>query len=87
MRGSGGGNVEKKSELEHSGPLAVWTTGVWQREGMAIRWLEKRVVDMVTRWTDDAERRSGFQDRFAQPLAPREEETVLRRLLNIVRRK
>lgn len=44
---------EKGAEMERSGPLAVWTTGVWQRESMMIRWLEKGLIDMLTRWTDD----------------------------------
>ena len=68
------------------GPLAVWTTGVWQRENMMVRWLEKRVVDMVTRWTNDGG--SAFQDTFAKPVVPQpNKETVLSRVLNIVRRK
>ena len=71
MRGSG------------CGPPAVWTTGVWQREGMIVRWLEKRVVDMVTRWTG---RESTFQDAFAKPAASQPNETVLSRVLNTVRR-
>jgi len=29
------------------GPLAIWTTGVWQREAVVMRWLEKRLVDVV----------------------------------------
>ena len=70
---------------ERCGPLAVWTTGVWQREGMMVRWLEKRVVDMVTRWTG---KESVFQDAFAKPAASQpNEDTVLSRVLNIVRRK
>ncbi|KAG9312176.1 hypothetical protein JVU11DRAFT_7470 [Chiua virens] len=34
------------------GPLAVWTTGVWQRASMVMRWFEKQVVEMVARWTE-----------------------------------
>lgn len=55
-RSSGGG-----SDLKSCGPLAVWTTGVWQRESMVVRWLEKRVVDMVARGSDS------FQDAFIKP--------------------
>jgi phosphatidylglycerophosphatase GEP4 len=32
------------------GPLAIWTTGVWEREGTVIRWLEKTLVKTVERW-------------------------------------
>lgn len=78
---SGGG-------LESCGPLAVWTSGVWQRESTAARWMEKRVVDMVTRWTDDVGRRSAFQDAFARPLGPQVNvESALSKVMNIVRRK
>ena len=67
------------------GPLAVWTIGVWQRMSMMIRWLEKRVVDMANRWTD---RQHAFQDTFAKPVAPQpNKETVLSRVLSMVRRK
>ncbi|KIL00854.1 hypothetical protein PAXRUDRAFT_69609, partial [Paxillus rubicundulus Ve08.2h10] len=38
--------------LRACGPLAIWTTGVWHRESMMVRWLEKRLVDVVTRRTD-----------------------------------
>ncbi|KAH7925975.1 HAD-superfamily phosphatase [Leucogyrophana mollusca] len=33
------------------GPLAIWTRGVWKKESMAMRWCEKRLVDIVNRWT------------------------------------
>ena len=61
---------------------AVWTTGVWQRKGVIVRWLKKRVVDMVTHWTG---RESTFQDAFAKPAASQpNKETVLSRVLNTV---
>ena len=31
------------------GPLAVWTTGVWQKESMVVRWVERTVVSMMSR--------------------------------------
>jgi phosphatidylglycerophosphatase GEP4 len=37
------------------GPLAVWTTGVWQRQGMLMRWLEKTLVMSVERWSSMGE--------------------------------
>ncbi|KAJ6497545.1 mitochondrial PGP phosphatase-domain-containing protein [Mycena sanguinolenta] len=30
-----------------NGPLAVWTTGVWKREAMVMRWCEKKLVDII----------------------------------------
>ena len=43
------------------GPLAVWTTGVWQREATVMRLMERGLVDVVRRWTapvDDQATRS-----------------------------
>lgn len=78
-------DVEKETPMGNGGPLAVWTSGVWQRESMVVRWWEKRVVDMVTRWTD---RESGFQDAFAkpEPVDPQGDRTVFSRVLGFVRR-
>ena len=33
----------------HFGPLSVWTTGVWERESMIMRWLEHGLVKLVQR--------------------------------------
>ncbi|KAF8633371.1 hypothetical protein AX17_004542 [Amanita inopinata Kibby_2008] len=33
------------------GPLSIWTTGVWEREAMFMRWMEKLVVQGVRRWS------------------------------------
>ncbi|KAH7928714.1 HAD-superfamily phosphatase [Leucogyrophana mollusca] len=53
----------------HHGPLAIWTTGVWKRESMAMRWCEKRLVDVVSRWTDDARPESvSAKSRFTKNL-------------------
>ncbi|EPQ55215.1 HAD phosphatase [Gloeophyllum trabeum ATCC 11539] len=35
---------------EGEGPLAVWTTGVWARESMFMRWGERQLVRAVERW-------------------------------------
>lgn len=40
-----------QSGTQPDGPLAIWTTDVWYREAMAMRWCEKRLVDAVQRWT------------------------------------
>ncbi|KIM40364.1 hypothetical protein M413DRAFT_178023 [Hebeloma cylindrosporum] len=48
---------EKELPLEASkteipvGPLAIWTTGVWQRESMFIRWIEHGLVNAVEKWS------------------------------------
>ncbi|KAJ7503061.1 mitochondrial PGP phosphatase-domain-containing protein [Mycena galericulata] len=50
-----GGAVERENPagFSHrsieSGPLAIWTTGVWKREATFLRWCEKKLVDFVRR--------------------------------------
>ncbi|KAG6857748.1 hypothetical protein H0H87_004164 [Tephrocybe sp. NHM501043] len=49
-----GGAVGKETDTPQArpqGPLAVWTTGVWQKESMGMRWCEQKLVDVVRRWT------------------------------------
>lgn len=48
------GNSENKkvtTKIQSRGPLAIWTTDVWENEAMMMRWCEKRLVDVVRRWT------------------------------------
>lgn len=57
-----GGGVESTRA-----PLAVWTTGVWMRESMAMRWTEKWLVHLVERWVQGArERRDALEERFVK---------------------
>ena len=45
-------NLENSpSSTSPCGPLAIWTTGVWERESMLMRWMEKGLVNVVERWT------------------------------------
>ncbi|KAF8963603.1 mitochondrial PGP phosphatase-domain-containing protein [Flammula alnicola] len=39
------------STNNRQGPLAIWTTGVWKRESMPIRWFERGMVNAVERWS------------------------------------
>jgi phosphatidylglycerophosphatase GEP4 len=46
-------------------PLAVWTTGVWERESMVMRWAEAGLVWLVEQCVDGArERREAVEERF-----------------------
>jgi phosphatidylglycerophosphatase GEP4 len=48
-------------------PLAVWTTGVWTRESMAMRWAEGWLVHLVERWVQGArEKRDTLEERFVR---------------------
>ncbi|KAG6920038.1 hypothetical protein DXG01_010106 [Tephrocybe rancida] len=53
-----GGAVGKERDASHDrprGPLSIWTTGVWQRESMGMRWCEQKLVQAVYRWTHKAD--------------------------------
>jgi phosphatidylglycerophosphatase GEP4 len=55
-------------------PLAVWTTGVWMRESMAMRWAEKWLVHLVERWAQGArERRNALEERFVKRVLDKED--------------
>ncbi|KAF9804659.1 hypothetical protein IEO21_09312 [Rhodonia placenta] len=43
-------NASDALALEKIGPLAVWTSGVWERESMPIRWLEQSILKGVENW-------------------------------------
>ncbi|KAL4079136.1 HAD phosphatase, partial [Scleroderma citrinum] len=50
------------------GPLAVWTSGVWQKESMAMRYFERQLVDAICRWTDSSSHLAEYQKAFTKPL-------------------
>jgi phosphatidylglycerophosphatase GEP4 len=37
-----------------TGPLAIWTTDVWEKEAMGMRYLERKLVEVVQRWAKNA---------------------------------
>lgn len=41
----------RRPERSFTGPLSIYTTGVWQKESMIMRWVEKRLVQAVDKWT------------------------------------
>lgn len=59
------------------GPLSVWTEGVWEKESMALRALERKIMELARRWVDrsapiplpDPQSTSEFQ-RFVRDLPP-----------------
>ncbi|KAI0333281.1 HAD-superfamily phosphatase, partial [Cubamyces sp. BRFM 1775] len=53
------------------GPLAVWTEGLWKRENLALRALERGMLRGVERWVlqpQEAAWRESLQHRFVKPL-------------------
>ena len=61
---------------EERTPLAVWTTGVWERESMVMRWAEARLVRLIEQYLDGVrERRKALEERFsARRVMDREKE-------------
>ncbi|EIM80562.1 uncharacterized protein STEHIDRAFT_125618 [Stereum hirsutum FP-91666 SS1] len=60
-------STSRVAEKLTEGPLAVWTTGVWQREGMAMRWAESQVVKGAERWIKGTkEEREAMEARFVK---------------------
>jgi len=45
---------QSKEPDRSDGPLAIWTTGIWEKEAMRMRWLERKLVEVVQRWTKDS---------------------------------
>jgi phosphatidylglycerophosphatase GEP4 len=40
----------RKARAARIGPLSVWTTGVWKKESMTMRYLEKSLVQNIQRF-------------------------------------
>ena len=68
-----------KQDAQHSwlahpgriGPLAVWTNGLWKREALALRTIEKSMLAGVKKWVlgpQEAAWREELQRRFVKPL-------------------
>jgi len=55
-----------KSGDNGRGPLAIWTSGVWTKEAMGMRWIEKKLVEAVTRSTNGENQ---FTAQFLKPQA------------------
>ena len=54
-----------------TGPLAIWTTTVWEKESMLMRWGERKLVQAVEKWSKDkdvdSEAREDMQKFIKQP--------------------
>jgi phosphatidylglycerophosphatase GEP4 len=71
------------------GPLAIFTTGVWERESMFMRWMEKGLVKVVERWSKPPKGHpldtANFVRHVAPPEAPKQS-GFIEELLSIFRR-
>ena len=52
------------------GPLAVWTTGIWEKEALMMRWFEKQLVDLIHHWFGPAHPASARLGRFIKKFEP-----------------
>jgi len=52
------------------GPLAVWTTGIWEKEALMMRWFEKQLVYLVHRWFGPTHPASARLGRFIKKFEP-----------------
>ncbi|KAG1737911.1 HAD phosphatase [Suillus paluster] len=72
------------------GPLAILTDGVWQKESMTMRWVERRVVDTVRKWARNEENLSVDTNVFVRELPspePRKNGSALTKLLDMMKRR
>jgi phosphatidylglycerophosphatase GEP4 len=72
------------------GPLAIWTDGVWKKESMLMRWVEKRLVDAVQKWTMNGENPSVDNTKFVREptsLEPRKDGSAFTKLLGMMKRR
>ena len=58
-------NRMKPRESER-GPLAIWTSGVWKKEAMGMRWIERKLVEAVTKYTNGENQ---YTTQFLKPRA------------------
>lgn len=61
---------EDYGKNDSRGPLAIWTTGVWERESMFMRWMEKGLVNVIERWTTPSNGPPFDTARFIRDLPP-----------------
>ncbi|KAI0628389.1 mitochondrial PGP phosphatase-domain-containing protein [Trametes polyzona] len=64
---------------ERIGPLAVWTEGLWKRENLALRALERGMLKGAERWVlkpQEVALRESLQYRYVKPVPVAEEEAV-----------
>ncbi len=62
---------ENLRSLDSVGPLAVWTEGLWKREALVLRTIEKGMLRGVERWVlgpQEAAWRESLQHRFVKPV-------------------
>lgn len=67
---SGGASGDASQPYSRDGPLSIWTSGVWQREATAMRWLEKGLMQGIQRYvvaSNGVAVKGGDVSRFSKP--------------------
>lgn len=82
---------EGEAVRQRIGPLSVWTEGIWERESMGFRWLEKQTMQSIRKWITEHNDTVVPQDlgRFVKPFpVPKtlEKPSLVERLWHSLRR-
>lgn len=83
---------QRETSRMRSGPLSIWTEGVWQRESMAFRWVEKQTMLGIQKWIaqDNGVAVPSDLSRFVKPLPvapePVEKPSLVERLWRTLRK-
>jgi len=81
--------VEAPKRESTAGPLAIWTTGIWERETMPMRWMERSLVSTVERWSTPPTEEPIDVRRFLkkeQEIEPPKKSSILVALLSRLKR-
>lgn len=70
-------SLKEKRLVVGRGPLAVWTTGVWEKEAMGMRWVEKKVVQAVEKWSVQRDEKPRDSSKFMRRIKLEEKRSIL----------
>ncbi|PPQ71829.1 hypothetical protein CVT24_006954, partial [Panaeolus cyanescens] len=70
------GLIHEHEQRHPAGPLSVWTTGVWKKESMIMRRMERGLVDAVEKWSTPPAGEPIWTSQFIKKPMPNPEEPV-----------
>ncbi|KAM6502626.1 Mitochondrial PGP phosphatase domain containing protein [Amanita muscaria] len=77
--------VKEVAQANPCGPLAIWTTGVWEREAMIMRCAEKWTVQAVQRYSKPKQGQVLDTAKFLKPIPePPKKTSIIDRILDKV---
>ncbi|KAG2153207.1 HAD phosphatase [Suillus clintonianus] len=87
---SASSSSDMSARVRIGGPLAILTDGVWQKESMVMRWVEKSLVDAVRKWARNGEISSVDTNVFVRELPcpePHKTGSALTKLMDLMKRR